>query len=243
MVRLQRRDLLQWLVRGREFPRSMPRPLAPVEHMSAKPAVTLPLRALLSPEGRNDPLEIVAALCRDRSADCADFIDDGVPGHERRLQQLLAILLEVVASRDHLPSALQPEGDGFGSSPLCRARRRVGSSRPVASIPQVLRLDLEHLAKTRGHRVGIRSTAAFVVADHVLADAHLVCQLSLSQSGLQTGTCQQIADAIPLHLLPVLGALDRNELIVRLVSQDGDLVSFHCGNNITCSSACGRVMS
>ena len=66
--------------------------------------------------------------------------------------------------------------------------------------------------------------APLIVADHVLTDTVPFCELGLSQPGLQTGTAQQVADGILLHFLPVRGALDRDEFVLRLFRKNGNVV-------------------
>ena len=62
-----------------------------------------------------------------------------------------------------------------------------------ASVSQPVFFDLQSLAQTLCHGVGIRAAAAFIIADHVLSNTQLACKLGLGQPGLQTSADKQVA--------------------------------------------------
>ena len=88
----------------------------------------------------------------------------------------------------------------------------------------MLFFDLECLAETLCHGIGVGASAMLIVADHVLADTQLLGELGLSQTGLQASAGEQVADAVLFHLLPIFSTLNGNKFVFWLVGQDGNVV-------------------
>jgi hypothetical protein len=52
----------------------------------------------------------------------------------------------------------------------------------LIAVFQVLFIDIERFTEPPGHSIGIKAAAAFIIADHALADTELFGELSLRQS-------------------------------------------------------------
>ncbi len=70
----------------------------------------------------------------------------------------------------------------------CFVLKATGSSEVLASVFQMLLVDIERLRKSRCHGVRIGTTPPFIVAHHVLADAQPSGQLRLGQPCLQASS-------------------------------------------------------